>query len=64
MMNVKKESKPFVKKEGACGCSDKKAVVKPIRQADVTMKPGMVDEPFVDTGLHLGSMDLGEPVSM
>ena len=32
--------------------------------ADVVMKPGMVEESFVDTGLQLGSMDLGEPISM
>jgi|TARA_R110000823_G_scaffold76670_1_gene175181 hypothetical protein len=65
MMNVKKDSVPLAKKgSGGCGCGDKKDVVKPVRQADVTMKPGMVDEPFVDTGLQLGSMDLGEPISM
>jgi hypothetical protein len=60
MMNVKRDSVPLVKKGGDCGCGDKKAAVKPVRQADVTMKPGMVDEPFVDTGLQLGSMDLAE----
>jgi hypothetical protein len=64
MMNVKRDSVPLVKKGGGCGCDDKKAVVKPVRQADVVMKPGMVEESFVDTGLQLGSMDLGEPISM
>ena len=64
MMNVKKDSVPLVKKGSECGCDDKKAVVKPVRQADVVMKPGMVEESFVDTGLQLGSMDLGEPISM
>jgi hypothetical protein len=65
MMNVKRDNVPLVKKGGAgCGCGDNKEVVKPMRQVDVTMKPGMVEESFVDTGLQLGSMDLGEPISM
>jgi len=64
MMNVKKENTPLIKKGTDCGCDDKKEIIKPARQVDVVMKPGMVDEPFVDTGLQLGSMDLGQPVSM
>jgi hypothetical protein len=64
MMNVKKENTPLIKKGADCGCDDKKEIIKPVRQVDVAMKPGMVDEPFVDTGLQLGSMDLGQPVSM
>jgi hypothetical protein len=65
MMNVKKDVKPLIKKDGVgCGCGNEEAVVKPVRQVDVTMKPGMVDKPFIDTGLQLGSMDLGEPISM
>jgi hypothetical protein len=63
MMNVKKDMpklpqiKDKVKKE-------EKKVVPPTKQADVVMKPGMMEEPFIDTGLQLGSMDLGQPVSM
>jgi len=64
MMNVRKENTPLIKKGTDCGCDNKKEITKPVRQADVVMKPGMVDEPFVDTGLQLGSMDLGEPISM
>tara|TARA_B100000902_G_scaffold245392_1_gene232358 strand:+ start:7039 stop:7482 length:444 start_codon:yes stop_codon:yes gene_type:complete len=59
MMNVRKDL-PKVKDIGpSAGCSDcKEGVVPPKKQIDVVMKPGMVDEPFVDTGLELGSMDL------
>jgi len=63
MMNVKKDMpklpqiKDKVKKEET-------KIVPPTRQADVVMKPGMMEGPFVDTGLQLGSMDLGQPVSM
>ena len=63
MMNVRKEMpelpeiKDKVKKE-------EKKIVPPTKQVDVVMEPGMVDEPFVDTGLQLGSMDLGQPISM
>jgi len=63
MMNVRKEMpqlpqiKEKVKKE-------ENKIVPPTRHTDVVMKPGMMDEPFVDTGLQLGSMDLGEPIQM
>jgi len=59
MMNVKKDMpklpqiKDKVKKEET-------KVSPPTRQADVVMKPGMMEGPFVDTGLHLGSMDLND----
>jgi hypothetical protein len=57
MMNVKKQL-PSIKEMGpSTGCSAKK-VVPPPRQVDVVMKPGMVDEPFVDTGLELESHDI------
>jgi hypothetical protein len=57
MMNVKKEL-PSIKEMGpSTGCPAKK-VVPPLRQVDVVMKPGMVDEPFVDTGLELESHDI------
>src|SRR5210317_1451502 len=58
MMNVKKDMpelaviKEKTKKE-------EQKIVPPTRQADVMMKPGMVDPAFVDTGVELGSMDLG-----
>ena len=60
MMNVKKELPKINELGPAAGCSgcstDK--VVPPPRQVDVVMKPGMIDLPFVDTGLELEPMDL------
>ena len=35
-------------------------VAPPKNQVDMEMVPGMVDEPFVDTGLQLGSMDVNQ----
>ena len=61
MMNVKKimpdlpDIKGKVKK-----AEDKKKVEPPKNQVDVEMTPGMMDEPFVDTGLQLGSMDVNQ----
>jgi len=60
MMNVKKELpkiKEIAPSTGCSGCSADK-VVPPPRQADVVMKPGAMDAPFVDSGLELGSMDI------
>ena len=59
MMNVKKEL-PQIKNVGpSVGCSGcAKNEVPPTRQVDVVMKPGMVDAPFVDTGLELESHDI------
>lgn len=57
MMNVQKDL-PEIKNVGpSMGCSTKK-VVPPPRQVDVVMEPGMVDAPFVDTGLQLESHDI------
>jgi hypothetical protein len=60
MMNVKKEL-PQIKNvgpsAGCSGCAAKKAAPQP-KQVDVVMEPGMMDAPFADTGLQLGSMDL------
>ena len=57
MMNVKKDM-PRIKEMGpSSGCSSKK-VTPPPKQVDVVMKPGMVDAPFVDTGLELESHDI------
>jgi hypothetical protein len=58
MMNVKKDM-PLVKKP----MTQEPTVVMmaptpPMRQADIVSEPGMVDEPFTDTGLELNGMDL------
>ena len=58
MMNVKKDM-PLVKKP----MTEEPTVVMmtptpPMRQADIVSEPGMVDEPFTDTGLELNGMDL------
>ena len=61
MMNVKKDL-PTIKEMGpSAGCSDcAKNGVPPKRQVDVVMEPGMVDGPFVNTGLELESHDINE----
>jgi hypothetical protein len=58
MMNVKKDM-PLVKKP----MTQEPTIVMmaptpPMRQADIVSEPGMVDEPFTDTGLELNGMDL------
>ena len=58
MMNIKKDIPNIKKSPCASGCDEKEVVVPPIRQVDVIMKPGMVDAPFVDTGLELESHDI------
>ena len=63
MMNVKKDMPKLPQIKDKVKKVEKK-IAPPTRQADVVMKPGMMEEPFVDTGLQLGSMDLGQPVSM
>lgn len=63
MMNVKKEMPELPQIKGKVKSEEKK-ITPPPRQTDIVMEPGMVDEPFVDTGLQLGSMDLGEPIQM
>jgi hypothetical protein len=67
MMNVKKDV-PKIKEIGpsaGCGCGNKEEpIVTPMRQVDIVPEPGMQDAPFVDTGLYLDSLDLGQPVSM
>jgi len=57
MMNVKKDM-PELPKIKSRVANEEKKVVPPTKQVDVVMKPGMMDEPFVDTGLQLGSMEL------
>jgi len=58
MMNVKKEL-PQIKNVGpSAGFTEDNAP--PKRQVDVVMKPGMMDAPFVDTGLELGSHDIND----
>jgi len=63
MMNVRRDV-PELPKINSRVANEEKKVVPPTKQVDVVMKPGMMDEPFVDTGLQLGSMDLGQPISM
>ena len=58
MMNVKKDIPNIKKSPSTSGCGEKKVVVPPIRQVDVIMEPGMIDTPFVDTGLELESHDI------
>jgi len=60
MMNVKKDIPQIKNIESLNDCTDcaTKKVVPPPKQVDVVMEPGMVDSPFVDTGLELESMDL------
>jgi hypothetical protein len=58
MMNVKKDIPDIKKSACTSGCDEKKVVVPPIRQVDVIMEPGMIDAPFVDTGLELESHDI------
>ena len=57
MMNVQKNLPEIKNVDPSMGCSTKK-VVPPPRQVDVVMEPGMVDAPFVDTGLELESHDI------
>jgi hypothetical protein len=57
MMNVKKDM-PELPKIKSRVANEEKKITPPTKQVDVVMKPGMVDEPFVDTGLQLGSMEL------
>ena len=60
MMNVKGDT-PQIKNVGpSVGCTDcgDKKVVPPIRQVEAVMEPGMIDMPFVDTGLELESHDI------
>ena len=57
MMNVKRDM-PELPKIKSRVANEEKKVTPPTKQVDVVMKPGMVDEPFVDTGLQLGSMEL------
>ena len=63
MMNVKKDlpDLPNIKSKVA---KEEEKVKVPPKQVDVVMEPGMVDEPFVDTGLQLAAFDLGEPIQM
>ena len=58
MMNIKKDIPDIKKSPCASGCGEKKVVVSPVRQVDVVMEPGMIDAPFVDTGLELQSHDI------
>ena len=59
MMNITKDMpelpaiKEKVKKE-------EEKVVPPTRQSDVIMKPGMIDQPFVDTGIHLEAHNIDD----
>ena len=57
MMNVKKEMPklPQIKERVK---RDEDKVTPPQRQADIVMEPGMMDDPFVDTGLRLESHDI------
>jgi hypothetical protein len=57
MMNVKKEMPklPQIKERVK---RDEDKVAPPQRQADIVMEPGMMDDPFVDTGLRLESHDI------
>ena len=63
MMNVKKDMPELAAIKEKTKKEEQK-IVPPTRQADVVMKPGMVDPAFVDTGVELGSMDLGHPLAM
>jgi len=63
MMNVNKDLPDLPKIRNKVTKEEEKVKVPP-RQVDVVMEPGMMDDPFVDTGLQLGSFDLGEPVQM
>lgn len=57
MMNVKKDM-PELPKIKERAKEEEKRAAPPMRQADITMGPGMVDAPFQDTGLQLEPMDL------
>ena len=61
MMNVKKDL-PIVKKSMDEPRVVMMAPAPPMRQADIVAEPGMEDEPFMDTGLNLGGMDLNGPM--
>ena len=63
MMNVKKDM-PELPKINDKVKKEEKKIVPPTKQVDVVMEPGMMDEPFVDTGLQLAAFDLGEPIQM
>ena len=63
MMNVKKDMPKLAAIKEKTKKEEQK-IVPPPKQADVLMHPGMVDRAFVDTGVELGSMDLGHPLAM
>ena len=63
MMNVKKDM-PELPKINDKVKKEEKKIVPPTKQVDVVMEPGMMDEPFFDTGLQLAAFDLGEPIQM
>ena len=58
MMNVKNDIPDIKKTPCALERDEKKVVVPPVPQVEAVMEPGMIDMPFVDTGLELDSMDL------
>lgn len=58
MMNLKRDAPKLKEVEQTAPVMMVAPSAAPMRQADIVPEPGMEDEPFFDSGLQLGSMDL------